>query len=134
MRDQQLPVHQVSPHIDFWHLSGYMRDQHWNLSDNETSQVSKTLLSIRADLSNAVYHMISSHPPISNSSSPLSKALGIVSFMLQCFFSSLVWSNYLALFLHSLIFILWSTRTAKSTIRQVLFFFSYLFMYLFIFC
>ena len=21
MRDQQLPVHQVSPHIDFWHLS-----------------------------------------------------------------------------------------------------------------
>ena len=43
---------------------------HWSLSDNKPSQVSRILLSILADLSNAVVWMLSALPLISKSSSP----------------------------------------------------------------
>ena len=48
---------------------------YWNLSDNKCLQVSKTLLSILADLNNAVAWMVSICPLISNSSKSLSKIL-----------------------------------------------------------
>ena len=50
------------------------------------------------------------------------------------FFSSVIKSKYFTLFSFSLIFVLWSTGTAKSTIRQVLFFIFlfYIFIYSFI--
>ena len=43
---------------------------HWSLSDNKSPQVPKTLLSILADLNNAIVMMVSPHPLISKSSSP----------------------------------------------------------------
>ena len=48
---------------------------HWSLSENESTQVSKTLLSILADLNNAVVWMISIRPLISMSSSPRTNPL-----------------------------------------------------------
>ena len=45
-------------------------------SSDSKSQVSRILSSIQADLSNTVVFMVSAHPPISNSSSPLTKSLG----------------------------------------------------------
>ena len=48
---------------------------HWSLSDSESSQVSETLLSILADLSNAVIWMVTTRPFISKSSSPCTKPL-----------------------------------------------------------
>ena len=47
----------------------------WSLSDSKSSQVSKTLLSILADLSNAVVWMVSIRPVISKSSSPFINSL-----------------------------------------------------------
>ena len=46
----------------------------------------------------------------------------IVTFMFHGFFNSLARSRYLFFFSHSFWLILWSTRTAKSTILQILFF------------
>ena len=51
---------------------------HASTSDSKFPQISRTLLSILADLSNAVIWMVSDRPPISNFSSPLTKPLGIV--------------------------------------------------------
>ena len=48
----------------------------WSVSDNNSSQVSRTLLSILADLSNAVLWMHSTCPLISKSSNPLTKYFG----------------------------------------------------------
>ena len=48
------------------------------LSDSKSPQVSGTLLSILADLDNDVVWMVSARPPISTSSSPITKHLGIV--------------------------------------------------------
>ena len=42
---------------------------HWNFSDNKSSQVSRTLLSILADLNNVVVWMVASRPLISKSTS-----------------------------------------------------------------
>ena len=42
---------------------------HWSLSDSKFPQVSRTLLSILADVNNAVVWTVSSHPVISKSSS-----------------------------------------------------------------
>ena len=72
---------------------------HWSLSDNKTPQVSRTLLSILANLNNAVVWMVSTRHLISKSSSPITNPLvtvtsapitiGInVTFMFNCFFSS----------------------------------------------
>ena len=112
---------------------------HWSLSDSKSPQVSRTFLSILVDLNNTVVLMLSARSLIFNSSSPLSKLLGIVRVhqlllvSLSCsiaFISSLVISKYLSLFSFSLIFIQWSSETAKSTIRHVLFFFPFFFFFL----
>ena len=107
---------------------------HWSLSDCKSPQVSRTLLSILAVLSNAVIWIVSTRPPTSKSSRPFNNPLvivpkapitigTIVTFMFHSFFNSLASLRYLSLFSHSLSFIQWSTGTAKSTILQILFFF-----------
>ena len=106
---------------------------HRSLSDSKSPQVSRTLLSILAVLSNVVVWMVSSRPPTSKSSSPFSNPLVtvpnapitigiIVTFMFHSFFNSLARSRYLSLFSHSFSFILWLAGTAKSTILHILFF------------
>ena len=106
---------------------------HWSLSDSNSPQVSRTLLSILAVLNNAVVWMVSTRPLTSKSSSPLSNTLVtvpnapitigiIVTCIFHRFFNSLARSRYLSFFSHSFSFILWSAGTAKSTILQVLFF------------
>ena len=105
----------------------------WSLSDSKSPQVSWTFLCILTDLNNAVVWMVSNHPLISRSSSPCTNHLVTVpsapitigittTFMIHNFFSSLARSRYLFLFSLSCSFTLWSTGTAKFTIRQVLFF------------
>ena len=72
--------------------------------------------------------MVSTRPPISNSSSPLTKPLGniprtsitigiTVTIMFHVFFSSLASFKYLSLGSFSLVFTRWSAETVKSTIR-----------------
>ena len=106
---------------------------HWSLSDSRSPQVSRTLLSILAVLSNAVIWIVSTHLPTSESSRPFNNPFNIVpkapitigtinTFMFHRFFNSLARSRYLSFFSHSFRFILWSTGTAKSTIFQILFF------------
>ena len=51
---------------------------HWSLNDSKSPQVFRTLLSILTDLNNTVVWMVSARSPISNSSSPLNKYLGII--------------------------------------------------------
>ena len=88
---------------------------HWSLSDSKSSQVSRTLLSILADLNNAVVWMVSTYSLISKSSSPCTNTLVnvpsvpitidiTVTFMFHSFFSSLKRPRHLSLF--SLSFIL----------------------------
>ena len=106
---------------------------HWRLSDSKSPQVSRTRLSIIAVFNNAVVWMISTPPPTSKSSWLFNYALVtvpdapitigiIVTCMFHSFFNSLARSRYLSFLSHSFSFILWSFRTAKSTILQVLFF------------
>ena len=106
---------------------------HWSLSDSKSLQVSRTLLSILAVLSNAVVWMVSTRPPTSKSSSLFSSPLVtvpnvsitvdiIVTCMFHSFFNPLARSRYLSFFSHSFSFILLSAKTAKFTILQVLFF------------
>ena len=82
--------------------------------------------------------MVSARPSISNSSSQLSKPLGVLPnapitisitgiFMFHSFFRSQAISKYLSLFSFSLIFPLWLAEMAKFTIRQVCFIFYFLF-------
>ena len=108
----------------------------WSLSDSTSSQVSRTLLSILAVLNNIVVCIFSTNSPIFNSSSSFNNTLVtvpkapitigiIVTFMFHSFFDSLARS----FFSHSFNFILWSARTAESTILQVLFFFSFFFFF-----
>ena len=77
--------------------------------------------------------MVSTRPPTSKSSRPIDNpsvtvpkapiTIGTIdTFMFHIFFNSLARSTYLSFFSHSFGFILWSTRTAKSTILQILFF------------
>ena len=49
-----------------------------NLSNRKYLQVSRTLLSILADLNNPIVWMVSTRPIISDSSIPLTKTFGIV--------------------------------------------------------
>ena len=69
----------------------------WSLSDSKSPQVSRTLLSILADLNNAVVWTLSTRPVISKSSSPCTNPLVtaprapitidiIVTFMFHSFF------------------------------------------------
>ena len=103
-----------------------------NISDNKSSQVSRTLLSILADLSNTVVWIISIRPLFSKSSSPCTNPLvaiqrapttiGItVSFMNHSFFNFLARFRYLSFFSLSFKFTLGSVRTEKTTILQVYF-------------
>ena len=109
---------------------------HWILSDSKPPQVSRTLLSILTVLNNVVIWMVSTRPLTSNSSNPFSNpfvtvpdtpiTIGIiVTRMFHSFFHSLARSRYLSFFSLSFRFILWSARTAKSTILQVFFFFFF---------
>ena len=106
---------------------------HWILTASESSQVSRTLLSILADFNNTLVPMVSVQPPISNVSSSFIKLLGTVlsasyitgitvSFMFRNMFSSLARSRYLSLFSFSLIFIPLFDETVMSTVWQVLYF------------
>ena len=69
----------------------------WSLSDSKSPQVSRTLLSILTVLKNAIVWMVTTHPPISKSSSPVNNPLVtvpkvpitisiIVTFMFHFFF------------------------------------------------
>ena len=109
------------------------------MSDSKSPQVSRTFLSI---LNNAVVWMVSIRPLLSKSSSIFINPLVTVSsapitigifftFKFRSFFDSLARSRYLFLFSLSFSFNLWSTETAKSTIRQLHFFF-FLFSFFFI--
>ena len=110
---------------------------YWSLNDSKSLQVSRTLLSIQADLNNPLVWMVSTCPLISKSSSSFTKPLRInpnapitigitVTFMFHSWFSTLATSRFLSVFSLSFFFFffftLWSTRTAKSTNRKVFFF------------
>ena len=86
---------------------------HWSLSDSNSPQVSRTLLSILADLKNAVVWIVSTRPLISKSFSPCINPnvtvprapipIGITAtFTFHSFFNSRARSKYLSFF--SLIF------------------------------
>ena len=107
---------------------------HWSLSDSKSPQVTWTLLSILAVLSNFVVRMVSTRPPTFKSSSLFNNPLVIVpkaaitigiigTYIINSFFNSLARSRYLTFFSLSFSFILWSAGTVKSTILQVFFFF-----------
>ena len=99
---------------------------HWSPSDRKSPQVTRTFLSSLVDLNNAVVWMVSAHPLISQSSSLFTNSLvtvpsapntiGVtVTFIFYRFFSFLPKIIYFIL-------TLLSAGTAKSIIRQVLFF------------
>ena len=75
---------------------------HWSLSNNQSPQVSGTLLSILVDLNNVVVWMVSTCPFISKSSGPITKPLitvlsvhlEFVSPLLSCsIFFSVLWQG-----------------------------------------
>ena len=105
----------------------------WSLSNRTSSQVSRTLLSILVVHNNAAVWMVSTCRLISKSSSPSTNPLMTVprtsitiginfTFMFNSFFNSQARSRYLSFFSLSFNFTPWSTGTANSRIRQVLFF------------
>ena len=68
---QKYPYSCFFPSYYFTHLRVF----HWSLSDCKFPQVSRTLLSILADLNNAVVWIVSSRPLISKSPSPCTNPL-----------------------------------------------------------
>ena len=115
-----------------------------SLSDSKSPRVSRTLLSILANLNNALVWMVTTCPHISKSFSLFTKSLvdvssalittGItVTFLYHCSYSRLARSWYLSRFSLSFNFTLWSAWTATSTIWQVLFFFFFSFFFFFFF-
>ena len=102
---------------------------HWSLSDHKSPQVSRTLPSILSNHNKAVVWMVSSRPIISKSCTNPLVTVQLVTPSLSystVFYNSLARSRYSSVFSLSLNFILWSAGTAKSIIRQVLFFFCWL--------
>ena len=106
---------------------------HGSLSDNKSPRVSRTLLSILANLNRSVIWMVSTRALISSSSRYFTNYLVTVpraqittgtnvTFMFQSFCNSQTRSRYLFLFLLSFNFTLWSAGPANSTTQQVLFF------------
>ena len=104
---------------------------HCGLIDSKSLQVSKTLLSILANLNNAVARMVTTRPLISKSSSPCTNPFVVVrcvpittgitvNFMFHKFFSSFARSKYLSLFQ----FYPMVSRTAKSSFGRISFFFT----------
>ena len=100
-----------------------LRVFHWNLSDSKSPQVTRTLLSILADLNIAVVWMVSTCPPSSKLSSPFINTSVtvprtpitiriIVIFMFHSFFNSLARFGYLSFFSLFFNFTLWSAGTA----------------------
>ena len=113
---------------------------HLSLCDNKSPQVSRTLLSILANLNNAVFCMVSTRPPTSKSSSPFSNPLftvpnapitiGIIfTCMYHSFLDSLASSSHLSFFSHSFTFILWSAGTTKLTILIIILYNFYHYYY-----
>ena len=110
---------------------------HWRLSDSKSHHVTRTLLSILLELKNSVVRMVSIHHPISNSFGPLPKLLKtvpnspivpitncMVSLLFSCSTTFLVlWQDPSSCLFFSLIFIQGFVGEAKSTLRQVLFFY-----------
>ena len=102
-----------------------------SLRESKGTQISRTLPSIMADSRDVVVWMVSTRPPISKSSSlsnnslvtmpcdPVTNSI-TVTFIFHSFFSSLAKPRYLFLFSLPFSFTLWSARTTKSTIRQLL--------------
>ena len=96
-------------------------------------QVSRTLLSILSDLSNAVVGMVFTHSLFSKSSSPFNHFLVTVprppiiialniTFMFHSVFHSLSRLRYFSLLSLSFNFPLWLAETTKFTVLQILFF------------
>ena len=118
---------------------------HRSLIDSKSPQVSNTLLSILADLDNAIVWKLSTRPLISKSSSPFTNPLVTVrratitiditvTFMFHSHLNSLARSRHFFFFFSlSCNFTQWSAGTAKSTIWQVLVFFFF-FFFSFFFC
>ena len=106
---------------------------HWKLSDSQSPQVYRTLISILTNLNSTVVWMVFTCAFISNSSRPFTNLLvtilrvpitvGItITFMFHSFFSSLARSKYLFLFSLSFNFTLCFAGTVKSATCQILFF------------
>ena len=107
---------------------------HSRLSDSKSPQISRTLLSIQADLNNVVVWIVSScllisksyssfiNPSVTVPRAPITIGI-IITFMFHSFFNYLARSIYLSFFLLSFNFTLWSAGPTRSTIVQVLFFF-----------
>ena len=101
---------------------------YYSLSDSKSSQVSRTILSILANLNSDVVYMVLivslifiSFGLFFNNSGTVT--IGITAtHMFHNFFHSLTRSENLSIFLLSFIFTLWSVRMARSTWWQVLFF------------
>ena len=99
---------------------------HWSRSDSKSPQISRTFLSILADLNNVVVWMVSTGPFISKSTSPFYNpsvtvprtpiTIGIIFTLMFQFFNSLVRSTYLSFFSLSFNFTLRSVETEKSLI------------------
>ena len=134
----------IYPFESFSHQR-YLIVSYRSLSDTKSHQVSRTLLSILANLNNAVVWMVTTRLLISNSSIPFINTLATglsapftigttVTFMFHscCFFSSLTRSYYLSFFSPSFSFILWSVWTSKVHCFEgslFLSFFSFFFFY-----
>ena len=108
---------------------------HWSLSDSKSPQVSRTLLSILAGFNNAVVWMVSTRPPISESSRPFNNPLitvpkapitigTIVTLMFHSFFNSLARSRYLSFFSHFFSFILCQPEQQSRKFCKFSFFLS----------
>ena len=84
-----------------------------------------TLLSVLADLNNAVVWMVTTRPLFFKSTSPCTKSTNYKWYHRHShfpqFFNSLTRSRYLNLFSRPFNFTLWSARRAKTSIRQVTF-------------
>ena len=98
---------------------------HWSLGDRKSPQVSRNLLSILADLNNAVVGMVFTRPLISEYSRPLINPLLTVprapitiginfTFMFYRYFNSLARSRYLSFDSLSFNFTLWSDVTIMT--------------------
>ena len=108
--------------------------------ESEEPEVFRILLSILADL-NAVIWMVFSriiskfsnpfiNPFMTVPSAPITIGITVTFMFKSLFLISLARSRYLSFFLYSFSFIQWSSGTARSTLRQVLLFLFYLFIYL----
>ena len=104
---------------------------HWSLSGSKSPQVSGILLSILADLNNAVVWMVSTsliskfscpfiNPLVTVPRGPITIGIN-VTFMSHNFFNSLEKSREIFFFSLPFNFILWSVGVAKFRILQVLF-------------